>query len=524
MNFIFRTLACAAAGLCLLAACAPSQGPIETAEIRQTVSRDLASVYRHGPDKETGKKEEEKTQKAGPEKLTLEEVLARALKYNLDTKVAELDELIAADDVSLQALNALPSVTAKIQRHGRSNPGGSSSFSLLTGTQSLQPSISSDQYRDVQQLNLEWNFLDAGINLWRARSASDRVLIAQERRRKIYHNVVQDAYTAYWRVAVAQMALPRIEDLLKQTEERAEKLDEQLKAGTVPLADVQNKKTELLNRRQQLVSMKEQMSFAEIELKTLIDYPPAQPIAVVTSGADWLAAGSLPKVKGAAADLETTAFLNRPELREELLNKRISVRDIRHSVVETLPGAELIFSYNRDSNSFLSYNSWVDGIGSITHAINKIITAPSRIKRAQNLDELADKRRHALLAAIITQVYVARARYDFLAYAYGEYERVADNASQILKRAKDFSTAGLMSGEEFLNVTIDESIADINRALAYAEAQDAYGRLITTLGVDLWEADAAGQNVPAFARHIRKKLSDKNIFLTADDSSGEVKG
>ena len=76
-------------------------------------------------------------------------------------------------------LNSLPSVTAKAQRVGRNNDGGSSSFSVLTGQETLEPSISTERYRNTQQLNVEWNLLDAGINLWRAKSTSDRMLIAQ---------------------------------------------------------------------------------------------------------------------------------------------------------------------------------------------------------------------------------------------------------------------------------------------------------------------------------------------------------
>ena len=106
----------AVSGLCILASCAPQQKGVDVAEVRALVNEDLSKVYQHG---------------AIEAPLRLEDVLARALVYNLDTKVAEMDELIAADDVSLEQLRSLPSVTGKIQRVGRSNTGGSSSFSLL---------------------------------------------------------------------------------------------------------------------------------------------------------------------------------------------------------------------------------------------------------------------------------------------------------------------------------------------------------------------------------------------------------
>ena len=185
------------------------------------------------------------------------------------------------------------------------------------------------------------------------------------------------------------------------------------------------------------------------------------------------------------------------------------------SLLETIPGIDLLFSYNYDSNKYLVENTWIDGIVGLTATINKIITAPARYSRAKNVDLLADKRRQALVAAVVTQIYVSKARYDSLSYEYAEQDKNSKNADAVLKRAKNYNDAGLMSKAELLNVSIDSSIADINTALAYSDAQDAYGRFITTLGVDLWDADDAGLGVPDFAHQIRKNLDSSDIFLTS---------
>lgn len=489
----------------LLTACSPPSGPVQAQAVQETVRADREKVYKHPAVGET---------------LKIEDALTRALRYNLDTRVADLDELIAADDVTLERLNALPSVSAKIQRVGRNNPGGSSSFSLLTGTQSLQPSISTDQYRNTQLLNVEWDLLDAGIAIGRGRSAQDRTLIAQERRRKVYHGVVQDTYAAFWRVAAAQMALPKIDDLLTQIDAETKTIDEQIKEGIVPLEEARTGKSMLIDKRQQLMTMKQGLMLSEIELKTLIDYPLDQPIALDLGGKDWLSAGSLPQIDESIDKLEDTAFINRPELREEILNKRITKLDMKMTILETLPGAELVLGFNHDSNSFLAYKSWIDGVIGLTQSINKIITAPARYDRAKKSDELADRRRQALVAAIITQVHVAKARYDFLSEVYGQAEAAFDNADSVLKRAEDFKEAGLMSRPKLLNVKIDETVAAVNRALSYAYAQEAYGRFINTMGVDIWDADNAGLDVPDFAKQIRKNLSRDDLFLSTKVDGG----
>lgn len=495
LTVFIGTLAC----VFILSACAPPGGGVTIDSARATVAADLEKIYAEQP---------------GPvPKMKIEDALARAIKHNLDTRVAELDELIAADDVNLNLLNILPSATAKVQRVGRSNRGGSSSLSLLTGLESLQPSISTDQYRNTQLLNVEWNLLEAGINIGRARSASDRVLIAQERRRKVYQNVVQDTYTAFWRVAVAQDMLPRIDELIAEADKQGAAIDEQIRQGSTPLGEAQDRKSALLERRRQLSAMKQGLQLADIELKTLVNYPLDQPLAVDPGAKDWLSPGVIPVVKGTMDDLEQRALLSRPEIREEILNKKISVRDIRMSIFETFPGAEFVLGFNRDSNSFLAYNSWVDGVMGLTQALNKVITAPVRYNRAKRMDELADRRRQALVAAVLTQVHVARTRYDSLLAIYRDTSAVDDNARAILKRAQNMKDAGALSGADLLNARIDAGISAANRSIAYADLQESYGRFIATMGVDLWEADSAGLSVPDFASQIRNLLDREDLFV-----------
>ena len=230
-------------------------------------------------------------------------------------------------------------------------------------------------------------------------------------------------------------------------------------------------------------------------------------------GRNLLRGESLPRIKGDISKFEETAFLNRPEIREEILNKRISSRDMKMVIWESLPGIELLFTYNYDSNKYLAYNNWIDGIVGLTQSINKIITAPARYDRAKTVDLLADKRRQALIAAVITQIHVAKARYDALSEIYHENEKSADDAKDVLERAFNYKGVGLMSDAELLNVKVDSTITLINRAFAFSEAQDAYGRFVTTMGVDLWDAGDAGLTVPDYAKQIRKNLDDENLFV-----------
>ncbi len=496
-------------GLIFIAGCSPTADPVDKAVLLKTITEDRTKIYPPANQSQ--------------QKMKVEEALARAIKHNLDAKVAELDALIAADDVTLQMLNALPSINASAQRQTRSNEGGSSSFSVLTGTESLQPSISQEQTRNVVQLTTEWNLLDTGINLWRGKTSSDQMLITQERRRKIYQGVVQDTYIAYWRAAVAQSALPKISDLIASLDDQLNKNAQQIEAGLVPLGEAQSRKTELMDKKMQLNRLKNGLSLAQLELKTLIAYPLQENLVLDLENQDPLNAASLPIIDNAIEQYELKALSSRPEVREELLNKRISVRDIKLSLLESIPGAELLLTYNYDSNKFLVYNNWFDGIAGLTSSINKIFTAPARYKKAQNIDQLSDQRRQALVAAIITQVHVAAARYDSLSKVYEEQIESVAHAQDILDRAQNFNQVGLMSKADLINMEVDSSIANINKAFAYADAQDAYGRLINTLGIDLWDEQKPDLSIENYAEQIRKNLNNIGQMAVATVNEKMVK-
>ncbi|MEM6811117.1 MAG: TolC family protein [Pseudomonadota bacterium] len=498
-------------GASILLGCNSRSEPIETSALIETIQNDRAVIYQK-PEISQGLNE----------KLRIEDALALAIKYNLDTKVSEMDELIAADDVDLQMLSALPTVTTNLQRQGRNNRGGSSSFSLLTNSESLEPSISQEQYRNVVQLTTEWNLLDAGINLWRGKSVSDQLLIAQERRRKIYQSVVQDTYIAYWRAAIAQRFLPEIDQMMSQISEAIEDTDRKVEQGVVAVGDAQAEKAELIEKQMQLSRTQSGLQLADLELKTLIAYPLDANLTLDLEDWDPSSITTLPSVETSIDGLEKIALINRPELREEFLNKRISTRDIKLSIAETIPGLELLFTYNYDSNKFLAFNNWIDGIAGITSSINQIITAPSRYKRAQNADLLSDKRRQALTAAIITQVHISRARYDSLSKEYKKHFEKIAHGENVLKRAVDYNSVGLMSESELALVKIDTNIDKINKAFAYADAQDAYARFINTLGIDFWDQESPDLSIQEYANRIKNNFYNVEAFNVSQAQDNEV--
>ena len=474
----------------LLNSCAPPKAALEEKAVSKILKEDLASIY-----------QSDNTENI----LTLEDAIARGIKYNLDSKVAEMEELIASDNLSLERLSMLPTLNAKVQGIGRSNEGASSSLSVLSGITSVEPSISTEQWRSATVIDFNWNLLEIALSLGRSKSAADRELVATERRRKIFHNVVQDVYSAYWRAAAAQKSRLMIAEMIIKINSEIDKLNKAVKADAVGLGDANSMKASFFEKRRSLMQLQDQMLLSEIELKTLVALPPKAKMNLDLKDS-WFDRDTLPSMNKNLEVLEKIALLNRPEVHEEFMNRQIAMRNIRMTIFETFPGADLALSYNRDTNQFLVDEEWTSITAALVQNITKILTLPARHKRATDEKTLADKRRQALVAAVITQVHVAERRFAFYKDYYDAVLEADENSQKIKTRAVHFQKAGMMSTPELTNTEIDSSISAINKLLSYAQAQEAYGLLLNTLGLDLW-GNASGMDVPELAGEVKKNLS-----------------
>ena len=92
--------------------------------------------------------------------ITMEEAVARALKYNLEHRLAMMERAVQENIADVQSMSLLPKLTASAGYRDRSNELASSSESLATGKESLVPSKSSERDGRTADLELSWNVLD----------------------------------------------------------------------------------------------------------------------------------------------------------------------------------------------------------------------------------------------------------------------------------------------------------------------------------------------------------------------------
>lgn len=487
--------ACLVAGAALLTAplltgCAVTPEPLTAEENAARVAQDLRTVFA------------EAEPVTGP--IGLEEAMARAIKHNLDRRVELMNAVVLQRQLDLSHYDMLPRLAAQAGYTSRSNENASSSQSILSGTQSLEPSISQERTLLSAQLGLTWNVLDFGVSYIRAQQQADRVLMAEEQRRKVVHNIIQDVRVSYWRAVAAQRVMNRIDPLLARVEAAlAEARQTEAQRLRAPLEALEYQRT-LIATLDQLNALRRDLVTAKIELAALMSLHPGQDYSVVVpSEADGL---RLPSLALAPEAIEQIALLNRPELLQQTYQHRITVAETRRVLLEMLPGLSVSLSGNYDSNRFLVNNTWASGgVGLVWNLLN-LASTPARYSFAEANADLEAARRVALSMAVLAQVNVGYARFRQALSEFESASQLHEIDRRILQQYTAAGQAHRIGQLDVIRAEINALLVSLRRDAAYASVQNAFGALMVSAGADPLPETVPDHDIGTLAQSIRDTM------------------
>jgi outer membrane protein TolC len=437
--------------------------------------------------------------------LTLNQAFARALKYNLDARTKMMEETLAQDDLDLSRFDLLPKAVASAGYSTRSDVDASSSTSILTNRQSLEPSTSSDINRRSSDLTLSWNILDFGVSYITARQQGDRRLVATEQRRKVVQTLMQDVRRAFWRAASAQKLGKKVNDAIHAAEAAlpsARKAESE--ALRSPLDSLRYQKL-LLDLLRQLETVERLLESSKTELAALIGLQPGQrfSVAVPRDGALGLEAAPM-RVR----DMEEVALLLNPDIREISYQRRISVDESRKTLLKLLPGVNLTYSRNFDSNSYLVHNYWSYGTERVSGYLNNVLQAPVQMRRADDATMLADERRKAISVAVLAKLHIAYEQYLSAAREYRWSDQLADVDDRLYQQISNRASSDVQSELERISAQVSAVNSELRRYQSYADAQAALGRIYATMGLDPAADQAATLDIKSLAKTIGDSMRD----------------
>lgn len=444
--------------------------------------------------------------------IDLYEAMARALKHNLDHRVAMMEMDLAQRDYDLSRYDMLPQFVANGGYYGRSNEAGSSSLSLLSGRQSLEPSTSTERDVFTADLTASWNVLDFGLSKIRAEQLGDEALIYEERRRKAVIQIMEDVHRAYYRAVSSERLVGRLETLETDVRDAFSKSREQFSArrtAPMPALSYQRELNDIQGQAQRLTR---DMQMAKLELAALMGLSPDQ-IFQLQAPAQNTRPSRLAMSYSEMIDL---ALINRPEVRESLYAKRIGEKEMKKAALEALPSLEGFAGLDVSSNDFLFNQDWADYGVRASWNLLKVFSTPARKRKARARMELEQERSLAAAMAVMTQVGVARTRYESLSAEYTTAQNGAMVQSDILGQIEALNAASAASRQTVVRERMNSILSEARRDAAHAELAEASAHIYTAMGYDPYGADITGQEDVATIANSLKILWQSRATMSAD--------
>lgn len=414
--------------------------------------------------------------------LTLEESIARALKYNLNQRSRLIEQSLAVNLWKAGKFDMLPSALASAGWTHRDEELITRSRDSVTRLPSLaNPSVSSDRAHWNYEMGLSWSVIDFALGYYGARQNADRVLIAGEHRRKAMHELTRDVTTAFWRMASAQ----RLRDDVRATIGRAETaVDASAKAEEEglgsPLESLRFRR-QLLENIRLLSNIEREFSTARATLGNLINAPLGQEFTV----AEPETPSNVAILDIPVERMEEVALLQNAELREQIYDERIAAVEVRKTIAKLFPDLSFNYSLHHSTDRYLINEQWNQAGVSISQNLGGLLSAPARKRLAEGGVELARQRRIAAQMALLAQVHIARlelaASFNQLALSDRIWSIDQSIRSTMANRA-DAQTESELSRVATETATI---VSLLRRYQALAEFQSSVGAMQATLGMEI---------------------------------------
>lgn len=448
--------------------------------------------------------------------LTLHEAMARAILFNLDGRQRVMEQALSERQLDLSRFDLLPNIVARGAYDGRNVTDASVSESILTASQSLEPSTSADNDILTGDLTLSWNVLDFGVSWVTALQQADRALIAYERRRRVIHTIIQDVRAAYWRAVAAERLLERLPplvDRIEQARSNARRIEEQRLQA--PLEALSYQRT-LVETLRQLQDLRQELVLAKTQLAALINARPSDDFDLEVPSVQT---DDLPALPFSPEEMELLALAYRPEIREEDYQARVTAHETRKAILRMLPGIEFDYAFNYSNNVFLVNQGWESYGVQVTWNLLNLFNGPTNLRFAEAQSDVVEARRQALSMAVLTQAHVSYINYLEAQNSYDMAAELADIDSRILDQISAAGQARQVGELTIIQAELNDLVAQLRLDLAFANVQNAMGQVYLTIGADPLPASLEGDSVAAMTEAIAQteaQWMNGDVYLNDD--------
>lgn len=413
--------------------------------------------------------------------VTIEEAIARALKYNLDQRVKMLEQSLKAGELEAGKYDMLPKLLANAGYDWRDSFSHRYTADFATPGNVIKspiPDVSVDPEHGTWDLHLSWNILDFGASYYTAKQNADKLLIANEKRRRAMHTLVQNVRKAYWRAVAAESLSTRVADTIKDAE-RALAQSEQLAAERVSSPDESLRyQRNLLENLRLMESVQRELASARIELSQLMGMLPGTQFELVEPKAD------LATINASVEDMEARALTQNADLREQFFNARIAVEDTRKAILKLLPGISFDYGTYYDTDRYLVNDNWRAAGVSVSYNLFNLLSANSRMEAADKNEALANARRMALQMSVLTQVHLSIHNYNDAMRQFQRADQIYNVDKQLEEIVRGRFAGNMASEQTKISANVTTILSELRRYQAMSKFQEATGQLQASMGME----------------------------------------
>lgn len=433
--------------------------------------------------------------------ISLNEAIARAVSFNLERRVKEIEREISEAELETKSYDMLPALEIDGARNKTSD--------ALTSTDDPQTRTAS--------AGVTWNVLDLGVSYARAKQSADKTLIARENERKALQDIARDVRTAYWRAVGAQRLMDQVETLSQNIQVAMRESREMERTGANDVVKSVAYRREIVESVREALTIQRELREARGELSKLLNIRPGVDFTLVGVSLD----ANMPSLPMSLPEMEAYAIANRPEIRVEDYNERISEWQAREAMFDMLPGLKVSAAKNYSSDAFNLSPNWISTGFQLGMNIFDLFSGSSRMEEADRRRELARSQRLALTLAVMTQTHMSYIRFR--------------NATQQMRLAREVASADrrlsvlVASDTDFANTDYLEAVQVATRRLrseadehrARVELIAAHSDMMHSVGLDAFPRDMRVANLDQLIGEVAKvtakwEVPGKDLSAPAD--------
>tara|TARA_R110000787_G_scaffold22903_3_gene66144 strand:- start:637 stop:2643 length:2007 start_codon:yes stop_codon:yes gene_type:complete len=416
--------------------------------------------------------------------ITLHQAMARAVTFNLQRRVKEIEREIEDAELRTKSFDMLPSLDLDAARSRNSE----------------QLSATDDRVPTTASAGFTWNILDLGVSYARAKQQSDEVLIAREHERKALQDIIRQVRTAYSRAVGAQKLMDGVQAIARHIKVAMRESRAMERSGANDVAKSVSYRREIVESVRQALTLQRELREARTELAELLNIRPGVDFKLAST----TLASTMPRLPMSLPEMEKHALENRPELRIEDYNERMSQWQAREALFDMLPGAKLTAGTNYSSDAFNLSPNWISTGFQLGMNLFDLFSGTSKMDEADKRGELARRQRLATTLAVMTQTHMAYIQFR--------------NASQHMRLAREVARADrrlaqlVASDTDFANTDYFEAVRIATRRLqseadehsARVELITAHSEMMHAVGLDVFPETVDLKDMDALTDEIRR--------------------